>query len=173
VHPEVDPALGRDGRLAQEQRRERRIADAVDDRADERLVHVRELLDERDRVVVPAELDQARDHVQPVRELVLLRAQRLCEPAHVAELTQEIFELRAVAQRHDRADRPAAHGDRHPVDDEHPVPDEHDLIGALDVPRQDLSDVTAGNDLGQRPADRRVVEVQQPFCLVVDEGHVS
>ena len=76
-HGELDPALRRDSGLAEQERGQRRLAHLLDDRADERLVYARRLVDEPDRVVVTAELDQAGDYVQTVCELVLLRPERV------------------------------------------------------------------------------------------------
>ena len=86
VDVELDAVLARDGGLAEQQRGEDRVADAVDERRGELLVQERRAVDLLDGVVVAAELDQAADHVQPVLELVLLRAQRVGELAHVVQL---------------------------------------------------------------------------------------
>ena len=60
---QVDPALRSNGGLAEQERRHRRLADAFDDRGDERLVHVRGLRDERERFVLAVELDQSGENV--------------------------------------------------------------------------------------------------------------
>ena len=107
-------------------------------------------VDELHRVGVARELDQAVDHVQAVRELVLLGAERVGEVAHVVELAEQRLEVGAVAQRDDRADRAAAHLDGHPVHDQHPLADEDDLVAALDAAREDVAQPTGRDNLLER-----------------------
>ena len=60
------------------------------------------------------------DGVQPVAELVRLRPQGVGDVPGEVELPAQLQQLRAVAQRRHRADRPTAAGDRQPVEDQHP-----------------------------------------------------
>ena len=107
-------------------------------------MHERRLVDEPDGVVVTAELDQAGDYVQTVRELVLLRPQRVGQRADVVELAQQRLELRPVAERDDCAHVASPHGDRHPVRDEHAVVDEHDLIRPGHLAAEHVADMPFG-----------------------------
>src|SRR5207248_10975297 len=100
---ELHSTLARNRRLAEEQGGDDGVADVPDDGRREGLLHERRTVDELDRLVEPPELDQAADHVQPVRELVLLRTQRVREAAHVRELAEQRLELRAVAERPNRS----------------------------------------------------------------------
>jgi hypothetical protein len=97
VHAQLDAALGGNRGLPEQQRDEGWVADALDDRADERLVNERRVVDEANRFVVPFELDQACDHVQLVGEVVLLGSQRRGEIARLIALANELLELGAVS----------------------------------------------------------------------------
>jgi hypothetical protein len=74
VHVERDAVLAGDSCLAEQQRSEDRVADALDERRCKLLVEKRRAVDLPHRVVVPSELDQPTDHVQTVLEFVLLCA---------------------------------------------------------------------------------------------------
>ena len=69
---QLDPALARHRRLAEEQRGERRVAAPADQRAGELLVEARCPVDLLHGVVVAAELDQPADHGQAGRDGVPL-----------------------------------------------------------------------------------------------------
>ena len=107
VEDELDPALLGGRRLAEQQRDERRLVDALLQAAQQFLGEAGLLGRERDRLVVAPELDETDERVQPVGRLVRLRAQRVGEPADAVELADQALELGPVAQGRDGPDGPA------------------------------------------------------------------
>src|SRR5712691_1348638 len=95
--------------------------------------------DEADRLVGPAELDQARDRVELVRELVRLRPEGVREAANAIELAEHSLELGPVTERHDGTDGLAPHHRGHAVRDEDAVPGEQHLVAAAAVAGQDVA----------------------------------
>ena len=129
----------------------------------------RGLSDQFDRLRRTAELDQAGDHVQAMRELVLLGAERVGEAADVVQLPQQGLELGAVAQGDDRADVTAAHVDRHAVDDEHAVVHEHDVVGTFDAPGEHVANVPDRDEVDEPLPHDVLLGADQPLRLIVHE----
>ena len=92
-------------------------------------------VDVADDLVVLADLDEPRDRVQLVGELVGLRPQQLGRAAERPDLALEVGQLGAVAQGGDRAEPPAVLGDRHAVHDEDPSAADHDVVCGGRSPR--------------------------------------
>ena len=108
----------------------------------------------RHLVVLP-QLDQARDGVQPVVELVRLRAQGVGDRQVRAELALQRHQLGAVAQRGDGADAAAAGRRATAVEDDDPGADQRHrvpYVGALAGQQRDHVRVQA--ELVDRAADR-------------------
>ncbi len=85
----------------------------------------------KDSASLCSELEQPGDRVHAVAELVRLRAQGVRDAAGAAELARQVLELRAVPQRHHRADATAPHVERLPVEHEDATGPQHDLVLAL------------------------------------------
>ena len=127
-----------------------------------------------DRLVRAAQLDERDDGVQPVRELVRLRAHGVGERAQRGELTRQALDLGPVPQRRHRPEARGAPGaagrQRGPLGD-------HE-----DASRRQVHDLVRGGAFGEKSSDRRgqaeaadldgagggiQVEVQQLGRLVV------
>ena len=170
VDDEVDAALVRLGRLAEEQRRQRRVLDAGDDPVGEHL-RAHELLGrEVDGPVGVAELDERDHRVQPVARLVRLRAQRLAEAAGLPELAGQLLEVGAVADRHDRPEVGAVAVGAGLVEDEDAaVGDVEVVLTGLLVghrPHERVGEV----EVGDEGAGRVLAKAEQPQGLVVGEA---
>ncbi len=126
---QLDAALGRLGVLAEQQRRDHRLADRADDLVGEQLRDLQLLGREVDGLVEPAQLDQRDHRVQPVGGLVVLRAQRVAEPADHVQLAGQRPQLGVVAQGDHRADVGALPGGGRGADHQDPVAGEVDVVG--------------------------------------------
>jgi hypothetical protein len=105
-------ALARRRGLAQQQRHEHGLLDALAEAAEQILCGRGLRSGELDGLLGTAQLDEPGDHVEAVRGLVRLGAQGVSERADGAQLARQRLDLRAVAQRHHRADAPAVAHDR-------------------------------------------------------------
>ena len=166
---ELDATLGGDRRFAEQERAEDGITDALEERFRQLLGHARRFRRHLDRLFLAPKLDEARNRVQPVGEIVRLRAQCLREAAGVVQLAQQALELGPIAEGRDVSNRSAAHHDRHPADHEHAVGRQHDFIGSGDLPDQQIADAARRKDVGERLADTISGQPQQPPGFVVDQ----
>ena len=167
------------GHLGQDQRGQLRLADRLDELVGQLAPGGGQAGDELDRLGVMAELDQADQGVQPVRELVRLGPQRVGQPGHLVQRALERLGLGAVLEGHHPAELLVVAGDRHPVGDEHPVVVQHEQVAAGHLAghhvgepagRQHVAELAAG-ELG-RQAEQvagRVVGQQHPAAGVVAE----
>ena len=116
-----------------------------------------------------AELNQSRDRVQTVGEIVGLSAQRLAHAPRIVQFAQEALELGPVAEGCDIADGPAAHHDRHPADDQHAVGREDHLVGAGDFAAEHVADPTRRQHIDQPLAFELFGEPQQAASFIVHQ----
>src|SRR5260221_1362646 len=137
----------------------------------------RRLGDELDRVVELAELDEATDDVELVRELVGLRPQCLEQAALGVELPQRTLELGAVAERHDSTDLVAANDRGHAVRDENAPAREDDLVRADRGPVEHIANAALWHEIAeQRTLDGHRQAQQPPRFVVRDRdvpGHIE
>ncbi len=155
--------------LAQQQRRQYRFRDRADDAVRQGLGQLQLRRGEADRLLLPAQLDQRDDRVQPVRRLVRLRAQRLGEPPLGVQLARKGLEFRVVAQGdHGAAPLPAHH--RTGVDHDHPVRRQMHLVDPFLGGQQRSRERCGQIEFRDPAADRSGREPQQFAARVVDQG---
>ena len=165
---ERDAALGGLRGLAEQQRRDDRVAHRADDAVGEHLGDLQLVGDEVDRLLGAPDLDEGDHGVQPVGGLVGLRPQRLGEAADDVELAGDGLQLGVVAQGDDRADLLAVPEGGAGAGDEDVVAGHVDLVGtALAGGRLDERRRQA--EVVERAADDVVGQAEQPARLVVDE----
>ena len=135
---QLDVALGRDGRLGDQQRGDLGRFDALADGFGQPGGLARHLERVADRRLLIAELDQARDGVHAICELVLLGAQGVGERIDAVELAQESFQLGPVAQRHHCAQISSVPEDRHAIDRQDVLVGDDDGVGPGQRPGQQV-----------------------------------
>ena len=173
--PQLDATLGGLRRLGHDERRHGRVPDPARHGEVELGAVLAHRVDVADDLVVLPELDEPRDRVQLVGELVRLRPQQLRRAAERADLALEVGELGPVTQRRHRPERPAVLADLHAVHDEHPSAAQHHLVArrpGLRHPHRRPSHRRALALVGDAPqhvpqprTDRQVVETHPDRML--------
>ena len=148
--PQGDAALGRDGRLADQQGGEQRVVDLLGDLLRGGPVVADHLADELHRVLVHLQFQQPEQRVHPVGVLVVLGAQGVDQTAGGVEFAAELLQLGAVAQGGDGAAVVGGHA----VGDQHALAADGEQIGAGDPAGQHVGR-TARRRAPRRGAARR------------------
>lgn len=119
-----DTALAGGDRGRSEERLQERIGHPLDplDIAAHRPA-VRELVEEGARLTSAVGIEQARDHVQAIGELVTLHPQRLGRRTHGLEATGEGLDVGAIPHDHDHPERPGLAYHRAGIEIQHPIAD--------------------------------------------------
>ncbi len=169
---QLDSALSGHRRLGQQQGGKHRVTDAGDDGLGQLLLHGRGLGDQLHRLLAPAQLDQPGDRVQTVRELVRLRPQRVCEPGD-ADSGRDPRQLGGVAKRGHETQLAVAHRYRPAGGHQGTPAHHHHLVRVVQLPAEESQQTSRRQQLAQLAPDRRVVELEQPFGRVVDQGDAA
>ena len=140
VEDELDAALGRQRRLGDQQRGDGGIGDVPGHRVADLGAAAGERADEVAHRVVLAELDEARDGVQLIGELVGLRAQCVGDALVRRQLSLHRREFGAVPHRGDGTDALAARAGRPAVQGENPCPGGDHDVAAVFAGGQELFD---------------------------------
>ena len=117
--------------------------------------------DEAAHLVVLAQLGEPDDGVQPVGELVGLRAQRVGDGARGVEAVLQRGELGAVPQRDDGADGRPVDLHRHPVEHQHPGAVQHELVLARGAAGEHVPEPVVEAEVVDLLADLRTGQVEQ------------
>ena len=131
------------------------------------------MTDQRHGVVVSPEFDQAADHVQPVRELVLLSAQTLGQSADVVEFPRQTLQLGTVADGDDGPYRTSTDLHRHVVDEQDPTVEHDHLVASPGPTRQHVEHPSGRQEGRQHPTGRRAVQAEQALRLIVDQPEAT
>ena len=177
--PQPDVALAGQRHLGEDEGGELRLADRVDQLVGELAAGGGHVGHELDRLARVPELDQPDQGVQPVRELVGLRPQRLGQPDGLVQLALEALGFGAVLERDHPADVLAVAPDRHPVGRQDAVLVQDQQVAARRLAGHHVGDPAGREHLPDRSAkevgrqgEQRsggIVREQHPAALVVAE----
>lgn len=122
-------------------------------------------------LVVLTELDQSRDGVQLVVELVDVLPQCRRAGAADVEFALDLAQFGAVTERGHRGHLPSRRLDRHRVEDEDAISGEDELVAVVARVTQDVEDPVVESELLHPPAHTVLVEAEHVVCAATQQDH--